>query len=114
MTSPLRPTRALLAVTLAACTLAAPVGISTAGARLPGPRPAAPPPPATPPPRRPPAACSGSSARAGAQWTLQGLSYVGRSAMSGNSVWAVVGPVVVVVGAVAAARGWKGRSATRP
>lgn len=39
---------------------------------------------------------------AGIVWTLQGLGYVGGSAMSGETVWAVVGPVVVglAVGAV--------------
>ncbi len=41
----------------------------------------------------------------GALWTLQGLGYVGGSAMSGKTLWAVVGPVVVIVGAVL---GWRG------
>ena len=50
----------------------------------------------------------------GALWTLQGLNYVGGSVMSGNTVWAVVGPVVLVVGVLVAARGWKGRAAPRP
>ena len=34
----------------------------------------------------------------GALWTLQGLGYVGGSAMSGNVLWAVIGPVVAVAG----------------
>lgn len=34
----------------------------------------------------------------GVVWALQGLGVVGGSAMSGNSVWAVIGPIVVVVG----------------
>lgn len=34
----------------------------------------------------------------GALWTLQGLGYVGGSAMSGNTLWAVVGPIVAVGG----------------
>ena len=34
----------------------------------------------------------------GAVWTLQGLGYIGGSAMSGVALWAVVGPVVVILG----------------
>ena len=34
----------------------------------------------------------------GALWTLQGLGYVGGSAMSGNTLWAVIGPFVAVAG----------------
>ena len=33
-------------------------------------------------------------------WTLQGLDVLGGSAMSGNSVWAVIGPIVAVAGVV--------------
>ena len=36
----------------------------------------------------------------GAVWTLQGLGYVRGSVMTGEPVWAVIGPVVVVVGIV--------------
>jgi hypothetical protein len=36
----------------------------------------------------------------GAVWTLQGLDVLGGSAMSGHSLWAVVGPVVAIVGLV--------------
>ena len=35
---------------------------------------------------------------AGAVWTLQGLDYLGGSAMSGDRTWAIVGPIVVVIG----------------
>ena len=49
----------------------------------------------------------------GAIWTLQGLGVVGGSAMSGVTLWAVVGPVVVVVGIAVAATGMRGRS-SRP
>ena len=35
---------------------------------------------------------------AGAVCTLQGLGYMGGSAMSGATVWAVIGPLIVVVG----------------
>lgn len=41
----------------------------------------------------------------GALWTLQGLNVVGGSAMSGNKWWALIGPIVVIVGAVL---GWRG------
>lgn len=44
----------------------------------------------------------------GALWTLQGLNVVGGSGMSGNKLWAVIGPLVVVAGALVAARAWKG------
>ncbi|HTJ39173.1 MAG TPA: hypothetical protein VL738_38600 [Dactylosporangium sp.] len=36
----------------------------------------------------------------GAVWTLQGLNVLGGSAMSGATMWAVIGPVVAVVGLV--------------
>ena len=41
----------------------------------------------------------------GVLWTLQGLNYVGGSAMSGKTLWAIIGPIVVIVGAVL---GWRG------
>jgi len=34
----------------------------------------------------------------GVVWTLQGLDVLGGSAMSGDSTWAIVGPIVAVVG----------------
>jgi hypothetical protein len=46
----------------------------------------------------------------GALWTLQGLGYVGGSGMTGVRLWAVVGPVVAVAGAVLAARAVRRRS----
>ncbi len=36
----------------------------------------------------------------GAVWTLQGIGVVGGSAMSGSALWAVIGPIVIVVGIV--------------
>jgi uncharacterized membrane protein len=41
----------------------------------------------------------------GVLWTMQGLDIVGGSAMSGQTLWAVVGPIVVIVGAVLLFRG---------
>ena len=35
---------------------------------------------------------------AGIVWTLQGLGIVGGSSMSGDSTWAIIGPIVAVVG----------------
>jgi hypothetical protein len=35
---------------------------------------------------------------AGGVWTLQGLGILGGSSMSGDSTWAIVGPIVAVVG----------------
>ncbi len=34
----------------------------------------------------------------GLLWTLQGLGVVGGSAMSGVTLWAIVGPIVAIVG----------------
>jgi hypothetical protein len=34
----------------------------------------------------------------GLLWTLQGLGVVGGSVMSGVTIWAVIGPVVAVLG----------------
>ncbi|GAA4256757.1 hypothetical protein GCM10022255_070860 [Dactylosporangium darangshiense] len=36
----------------------------------------------------------------GAVWTLQGLNVLGGSAMSGATMWAIIGPLVAVVGLV--------------
>jgi hypothetical protein len=36
----------------------------------------------------------------GLVWTLQGLNVLGGSAMTGNTVWAVIGPIVAVGGVV--------------
>jgi hypothetical protein len=33
-------------------------------------------------------------------WTLQGLNELGGSAMSGSTLWAIVGPIVLIVGVV--------------
>jgi hypothetical protein len=35
---------------------------------------------------------------AGLVWTLQGLDVMGGSAMSGNTMWAVIGPIVGIIG----------------
>jgi hypothetical protein len=35
---------------------------------------------------------------AGVVWTLQGLDVLGGSPMSGDSTWAIIGPIVAVVG----------------
>jgi hypothetical protein len=49
----------------------------------------------------------------GVVWTLQGLDVLGGSAMSGNSLWAIVGPIVAAVGLVLAVWGLRrGRSTT--
>jgi hypothetical protein len=37
----------------------------------------------------------------GAVWTLQGLNMLKGSQMSGNTTWAIVGPIVAVVGLIA-------------
>jgi hypothetical protein len=35
---------------------------------------------------------------AGITWTLQGLDVMGGSAMSGKTIWAVIGPIVGIIG----------------
>ena len=36
----------------------------------------------------------------GLVWALQGFNVIGGSAMSGSSLWAVVGPIVLLIGVV--------------
>lgn len=36
----------------------------------------------------------------GLVWTLQGLNLLGGSAMTGQTVWAIVGPIVAIAGVV--------------
>jgi hypothetical protein len=36
---------------------------------------------------------------AGILWTLQGLDVIGGSGMSGHAIWAVIGPIVAIIGA---------------
>jgi hypothetical protein len=53
----------------------------------------------------------------GAVWALQGFDVIGGSAMSGVTLWAVVGPIVAVVGVVLVvlgARTARRGSPTRP
>ncbi len=45
----------------------------------------------------------------GLVWTLQGLNLLGGSAMSGHAMWAVIGPVLAVLGLVLIAIGLRRR-----
>ncbi|MET0830971.1 MAG: hypothetical protein ABWY62_01220 [Acidimicrobiia bacterium] len=45
----------------------------------------------------------------GVVWTLQGLDILGGSAMSGVTLWAVVGPLVAIAGLWLAASGYRRR-----
>ena len=54
-----------------------------------------------------------AAALAGLVWTLQGLGYVGGSFMSGATVWAVIGPIVAVVGLVLIMAGLRSRRRAR-
>jgi hypothetical protein len=47
---------------------------------------------------------------AGIIWALQGLGYIGGSVMTGETLWAVVGPLVAVVGLSLVAVGLRSRS----
>ncbi len=41
----------------------------------------------------------------GVVWTLQGLGYLAGSVMTGVTLWAIIGPIVAVVGLVLLAMG---------
>ncbi|SBT39636.1 hypothetical protein [Micromonospora narathiwatensis] len=45
----------------------------------------------------------------GALWTVQGLGYATDSVMTGHRIWAVIGPVVVLIGLVALYFGMRAR-----
>jgi hypothetical protein len=49
------------------------------------------------------------AAVAGVVFTLQGLGYVGGSFMSGATVWAVIGPIVVLAGLALVTLGLRSR-----
>ncbi len=49
----------------------------------------------------------------GVVWTLQGLGYLAGSVMTGVTIWAVIGPVVAVIGLATAVMGVRGRRPTR-
>jgi hypothetical protein len=42
---------------------------------------------------------------AGIVWTLQGVGDIGGSFMSGNSLWAIIGPVTAIAGLAVAGSG---------
>ena len=49
----------------------------------------------------------------GLVWTLQGLGYVGGSFMTGATLWAVIGPVVLLAGLAIMAVALRGRRRVR-
>jgi hypothetical protein len=46
----------------------------------------------------------------GAVWTLQGVGVLEGSPMTGVTLWAVIGPIVVLIGLVTAALGFRRRT----
>jgi hypothetical protein len=54
-----------------------------------------------------------TAAVVGLVFTLQGLGYVGGSFMSGATVWAVIGPLVVLAGLVLITLGVRSRRRVR-
>ena len=42
-------------------------------------------------------------------WTLQGLGYLAGSAMTGVTLWAVIGPIVAILGVLLVARSVRAR-----
>ena len=55
----------------------------------------------------------GLVALVGIVWTLQGLGYIGGSFMSGATLWAIIGPIVVLAGLAIVALGLRGRRRVR-
>lgn len=49
----------------------------------------------------------------GAVWTLQGFGYISGSFMTGATLWAVIGPVVLVAGLVIVVLGLRGMRRAR-
>jgi hypothetical protein len=49
----------------------------------------------------------------GGVWTLQGLGYVGGSFMTGATLWAIIGPVVLLAGLAIVAFALRGRRRVR-
>jgi hypothetical protein len=47
----------------------------------------------------------------GAVWTLQGLDVLGGSAMSGKTIWAVIGPIFALAGLALVVTGIRNRRA---
>lgn len=45
----------------------------------------------------------------GLLWTLQGLGTLGGSAMTGVKLWAIVGPIVAIIGVLVVARAVRAR-----
>lgn len=43
----------------------------------------------------------------GGVWALQGLGFIGGSAMTGSTLWAIIGPIIVVAGIVLVALGFR-------
>jgi hypothetical protein len=50
---------------------------------------------------------------AGVIFALQGTGVIGGSAMSGNSFWAIAGPIIAVAGLLLVIAGLRGRIASR-
>jgi hypothetical protein len=46
-------------------------------------------------------------ALAGVSFTLQGLNVMGHGGMSGQTIWAVLGPVIAIVGLIVATFGFR-------
>lgn len=46
---------------------------------------------------------------AGLVWTLQGFNIIQGSSMSGTTTWSIIGPIVLIAGAVLTSVGIRGR-----
>lgn len=50
----------------------------------------------------------------GTVWTVQGLGYLGGSVMTGETIWAVIGPIVALVGLAGIGLGLRARRGRTP
>jgi hypothetical protein len=55
----------------------------------------------------------GLIALTGAVWTLQGLGYISGSFMTGSTLWAIIGPVVLLAGLAIVVAGLRSRRRVR-
>ncbi len=46
----------------------------------------------------------------GLVWTLQGVGILAGSVMSGSTMWAIIGPIVAIVGIYLVVRWWRARA----
>jgi len=61
-----------------------------------------------------PLVLGGLLALLGGVWTMQGLGYIGGSAMTDVAVWAIIGPIVAGIGVALMIVGFRGQRGNSP